>query len=131
MFYTGSAGTGKSTILKAFVPKLREQGKKVQIIAPTNLAAYNVGGQTLHTFAGWKFNSNKKKLDELKRAAHGKKQWKKFNEIDVLVIDEISMIDNPTLERLNEVMKASRSGRTEADRPFGGVQVVVTGDVSD
>ena len=46
VFYTGSAGCGKSTILRTFVPKLRELGKKVDILCPTNLAALNVNGRT-------------------------------------------------------------------------------------
>ena len=130
VFYTGPAGTGKSAILKTIVPMLREQGWKVQIIAPSNLAAYNVGGQTIHNFAAWNINSSGKKLDDLKKAARGKKQWKKLNDVDVLVIDEISMVPNSDLERLSEIMKASRSPRHNSDLPFGGVQVVVTGDVS-
>jgi len=47
VFYTGSAGYGKSTILKSFVKKLKGQGKNVRICAPTNLAAFNVNGVTL------------------------------------------------------------------------------------
>jgi len=69
-------------------------------------------------------------LDALKDASLGKKQFKKFNEVDVLVIDEISMVPNLDFERLNEVMKYSRSAKRNGERPFGGVQVVVTGDVS-
>jgi ATP-dependent DNA helicase PIF1 len=128
VFYTGSAGCGKSTILKAFVPLLKKQGKNVRIVAPTNLAALNVGGQTTWNFAGWTVDSMNKSLDVLKAAAHGKETWKKFDMTDVLVIDEISMIENLQFERLSEVMKASRAGK--ATGPFGGVQVVVTGDVS-
>lgn len=71
-------------------------------------------------------------LDKLKADAHGTQQWKKFVEIDVLVIDEISMVPNLELERLNEVMKEARSALDPANRnrAFGGVQIVVTGDVS-
>jgi ATP-dependent DNA helicase PIF1 len=126
VFYTGSAGCGKSTILRAFVPLLKKQGKRVRIVAPTNLAALNVGGQTTWNFAGWTPDSMKKPLDKLKELAHGKEIWKKFDATDVLVIDEISMIENLQFERLNEVMRASRAGK--ATGPFGGVQVVVTGD---
>jgi ATP-dependent DNA helicase PIF1 len=126
VFYTGSAGCGKSTILKAFVPLLKLKGKKVRIVAPTNLAALNVGGQTTWNFAGWTPDSMKKPLDKLKAAANGKEIWKKFDATDVLVIDEISMIENLQFERLNEVMKASRAGK--ATGPFGGVQIIVTGD---
>ena len=126
VFYTGSAGCGKSTILKAFVPLLKKQGKRVRIVAPTNLAALNVGGQTTWNFAGWTPDHMKKPLDKLKQLAHGKEIWKKFDTTDVLVIDEISMIENLQFQRLSEIMRASRAGR--ASGPFGGVQVIVTGD---
>jgi ATP-dependent DNA helicase PIF1 len=135
VFYTGSAGCGKSTILKAFVKKLRETaadgtpGKRVRIVAPTNLAALNVNGQTTWNFAGWTPDSMKKPLDKLMAAAHGDEVWERFNTTDVLVLDEISMVENLQFERLNEVMKAG-IGEKYGGGPFGGIQVVVTGDVS-
>lgn len=129
VFYTGSAGCGKSTILKAFVKKLYERGKTVTIVAPTNLAALNVGGVTTWSFAGWTPDSLKKPLDKLMADAHGDQIWERLNYPDVLVIDEISMVENLMFERLNHIMKAAR-GDAHADRPFGGVQMVVTGDVS-
>lgn len=128
VFYTGSAGCGKSTILKAFVRELKAKGLRVQIVAPTNLAALNVGGQTTWAFAGWTPDSMKKPLDKLKEAAHGKDVWKRFDSTDVLVIDEISMVENLLFERLNEIMKAAM-GAMGGGHPFGGKQVVVTGDV--
>lgn len=130
VFYTGSAGCGKSTILKAFVQKLKAQGKKVKIVAPTNLAALNVGGQTTWAYAGWTPDSMKKPLEQLKRSASGKQVWARFDQTDVLVIDEISMVENLQFERLNEIMKASLGNKNRGGGPFGGVQIVVTGDVS-
>jgi hypothetical protein len=127
VFYTGSAGCGKSTILKAFVKQLQLRGRRVKIVAPTNLAALNVGGVTTWSFAGWTPDSMKKPLDKLMQAAHGKEIWERFDTTDVLVIDEISMVENLLFERLNHVMKASR-GERYGGGPFGGVQVVVTGD---
>lgn len=129
VFYTGSAGCGKSTILKAFVKQLQLDGKRVKIVAPTNLAALNVGGVTTWSFAGWTPDSMKKPLDKLMQAAHGKEVWDRFDSTDVLVIDEISMVENLLFERLNHIMKASR-GEKFGGGPFGGTQVIVTGDVS-
>jgi hypothetical protein len=129
VFYTGSAGCGKSTILKAFVRDLKRKGKRVNIVGPTNLAALLVGGQTTWAFAGWIPDSMKQPLDKLKAAAHGKEVWNRFDSTDVLVIDEISMVENLLFERLSEIMKASR-GEKGHGRPFGDVQIVVTGDVS-
>jgi ATP-dependent DNA helicase PIF1 len=127
VFYTGSAGCGKSTILKAFVKQLSHRGKRVKIVAPTNLAALNVGGVTTWSFAGWTPDSMKKSLDSLMKGAHGKEVWERFDTTDVLVIDEISMVENLLFERLNHIMKAS-IGEKRGGGPFGGVQVIVTGD---
>jgi hypothetical protein len=129
VFYTGSAGCGKSTILKAFVKRLQQQGKRVKIVAPTNLAALNVGGQTTWSFASWTPDSMKRRIDKLMENSLGEKSHKKFDETDVLVIDEISMIENLMFERLNMILKHSR-GQKYGGGAFGGMQLVVTGDVS-
>lgn len=93
VFYTGSAGCGKSTILKAFVKQLQVRGKRVKIVAPTNLAALNVNGQTTWNYAGWTPDSMKKSLETLMNAAHGTEVWTRFDSTDVLVLDEISMVE--------------------------------------
>lgn len=125
VFYTGSAGTGKSTVLKAFVAKLRDMGKRVHILAPTGKAALNVHGSTTWTYAGWNPDSMKRQLEHLQKAAHGKFVRRRFWDTDVLVLDEVSMIENHHFERLNVVLK---EGRGDTGRAFGGVQVVCTGD---
>lgn len=124
VFYTGSAGCGKSTVLKAFNKRLSEMGKKVDVVAPTGRAALDINGSTTWTYAGWTPDSHKKPLKELKAAAHGKFVRKRLGDTDVLVIDEISMVENLHFERLNWVMKEARNDQ----RAFGGVQLVVTGD---
>jgi energy-coupling factor transporter ATP-binding protein EcfA2 len=127
VFYTGSAGCGKSTVLKAFVKQLKEhptRPKKVDIIAPTGRAALDINGSTFWTYAGWTPDHMKKPVQDLRRAAHGKFVKKRLQETDVLVIDEVSMVENHHFERLNQVMKEARGN----DRPFGGVQLVITGD---
>lgn len=129
VFYTGSAGCGKSTVLKAFVKRLRESGKQVRIIAPTGRAALNVGGSTTWTFAGWTPNSHKLPIDKIKQGAHGKNVYKRLKDTDVLVIDEISMVENLHFERLNILMKTARHDPKLPVQPaFGGCQIVVTGD---
>lgn len=129
VFYTGSAGCGKSTVLKAFVKRLRQDGKQVRIIAPTGRAALNVGGSTTWTFAGWTPNSHKLPIEKIKEGAHGKSVWKRLMDTDVLVIDEISMVENLHLERLNILMKTARHNPKFSVQPaFGGCQIVVTGD---
>lgn len=78
------------------------------------------------TPTGWTPDHHKRALKELKKAAHGKFVRRRMKETDVLVIDEISMVENLHFERLNAVMKEAR----EDGSAFGGVQVIVTGDVS-
>jgi ATP-dependent DNA helicase PIF1 len=124
VFYTGSAGCGKSTVLRAFVKRLKDEGKRVDIVAPTGRAALDVSGSTTWTYAGWTPNSMKETLATLEKRALGKLVWKRLTETHVLVIDEVSMIENHHFERLNLILKAARDSK----KPFGGVQLVVTGD---
>ena len=124
VFYTGSAGCGKSTVLKAFTARLRDNGKTVRIVAPTGKAALDINGSTTWTYAGWTPGHMKKPLEELVKGAYGKFVSKRFKSTDVLVIDEISMVESHLLERLSHIMQAARGNY----KPFGGVQLVVTGD---
>lgn len=125
VFYTGSAGCGKSTVLKAFVKRLTEKGMRVNIIAPTGRAALDINGTTTWSYAGWTPDHHKKPLKELKDAARGRFVRQRLQDTNVLVIDEISMVENLHFERLNAVMKEARGIKAA----FGGVQLVVTGDV--
>jgi len=129
VFYTGSAGCGKSTVLKRFVKELRAINKKVDIIAPTGRAALDINGSTTWTYAGWTPDHHKKPLLDLKKAAHGKFVRKRLRDTHVLIIDEISMVENHHFERLNEIMKEARANDSHTTlKAFGGVQLVVTGD---
>ncbi|KAI7223523.1 hypothetical protein KC333_g446 [Hortaea werneckii] len=144
-FYTGSAGTGKSTVLGVAVAELRAKGLEVAIVAPTGIAALNVGGETYYTWAGWLPDSKKKPIERLMSEAHSEKRWKRLNQTDVLVIDEISMLENHQFERLDQVSRSARAPSKDQDNPgkyhvgpqrsvhdpslpFGGIQVIVTGD---
>lgn len=139
VFYTGSAGTGKSTVLKAFVQRLKNQGKHVDIVAPSGIAALNVGGMTIYAYAGWHPDAFKEGVHEIKKHSWNNKVHKRLCQTDVLVIDEISMVERDLLERLDMMMREARAGwRAEKGQvkqsshghalPFGGAQVVVTGD---
>jgi ATP-dependent DNA helicase PIF1 len=146
VFYTGSAGTGKSTVLRAFVADFERQGKVVVKVAPTGVAALNIGGQTYFKFAGWAKGSQKRSLQMLENGARTQhKRWKRLNEADVLVIDEVSMMDAHQLDRLDRVCRAARQPSEELQgweeyhggqarsphdpsMPFGGMQIIVTGD---
>ncbi|KAK5988329.1 ATP-dependent DNA helicase PIF3 [Cladobotryum mycophilum] len=123
IFYTGSAGCGKSTVLHVIHKHLLDLGKKVYVMAPTGRVAIANGGTTTWAFAGWTPNSHKRPLSELKqvRKAHVRRR---LRAADTIIPDEISMVENLHFERLNEVMKAARTSLL----PFGGAQVITTGD---
>lgn len=124
VFYTGSAGCGKSTVLKHFVRHLKLEGKKVDILAPTGRAALGINGRTIHNYAGWAPRSSTCSRTEMERHAWKKKVRKRLTETEVLIIDEISMVANHVFERLSRMMKIARGNK----QAFGGAQVIVTGD---
>ena len=127
VFFTGSAGTGKSVLLRETIKVLRGNYKRepdrVAVTASTGLAACNVGGVTLHSFAG--IGLGKEAVPELvkkiKRNAKAKQRWMRTK---VLIIDEISMVDGDLFDKLEAIARAIRNN----GRPFGGIQLVITGD---
>lgn len=123
VFFTGSAGSGKSTVLKAFVERLRRAGKRVDVVAPTGRAALEVEGSTVHSYAGW--DATALSLEQATGRAHTRSVKKRLRRTDVLVIDEISMVSSFMFDLLSHVMQTARHGD---ERPFGGAQVVVSGD---
>ena len=129
LFFTGAAGTGKSTVLRAIVSLLRNSGLNAKVVAPTGIAALGLelNATTLHTYAGWDPESAKKPLKDLRKRAGEKQIWKRFNQTDVLIIDEISMVSSHMLTRLAAIMDEAIGQGTECP-PFGGVQLIVTGD---
>lgn len=125
LFYTGSAGTGKSVLLRSLIKTLRRQHgfDLVGVTASTGLALCNIGGSTLHSFTGIGLgNGDVKSL--VKRIKKSKKNFKKWKSLKALIIDEISMIDGELLDKLNEIGKNLR----KSDKPFGGIQLIVCGD---
>ncbi|KAK8140392.1 aaa ATPase [Apiospora sp. TS-2023a] len=129
VFYTRSAGCGKSTVLKAFTKRLKEMGKKVYILAPTGRAALQVNGITTWTYTGWSPEFHKKTLAKLCELAHGKFVYRRFSKTDMIVINEISMVENLHFERINKVMQdALHDPNLPVQKAFGGVQVVMSGD---
>jgi len=119
VFVTGRAGTGKSTLLAYFVDRT---DKKVAVVAPTGVAAYNVGGQTIHSFFGLPPGV----LGNQPVAKHLKPRVREIlRTLDTLVIDEISMVSADLLDAIDTALRAAR-GKTKG--PFGGVQIVMFGD---
>ncbi|CEI62026.1 unnamed protein product [Fusarium venenatum] len=127
VFFTGSAGCGKSTVLKAAIAQLQAAGKKVAVTAPTGRAALNVDGITLYSYMGWNTNDVKLDLDKLKGKMYGqakKNIRKSLKATYVLIIVEISMVENNFLSRMEAVLRDIR----HIERPWGGLQLIVTGD---
>lgn len=116
LFLTGKAGTGKSTFLR-YLEEHTE--KSVAIIAPTGVAALNVGGQTIHSF--FQFSTGVLQKDDI----HFCRNAKIIQHLDMLVIDEISMVRVDLIDAIDLSLKLHR-GNT---KPFGGVQVVIIGDM--
>jgi hypothetical protein len=127
-FLTGMAGTGKSTLLRQFIG---QSFRRVDVTAPTGVAALNVGGMTIHRFCGMLLGpqpgqSNEEYFAVLERDTR-RSILVGFNRVrrcEVLVIDEISMLPRRQLEFVEFLFRRLR-GR---DEPFGGCQVIATGD---
>lgn len=120
MFVTGKAGTGKSTLLQLFRSTTR---KKTAILAPTGVAALNVQGQTIHSFFG--FPPRIITPQEASRKVTQKHLQRLYKNLQVLIIDEISMVRADMLDGIDRFLRINR----EKHQPFGGVQVVFFGDL--
>ncbi|MFN3561620.1 MAG: ATP-dependent RecD-like DNA helicase [Chloroherpetonaceae bacterium] len=117
LFITGSAGTGKSTLLNYF----RENtSKNVVVLAPTGIAALNVGGQTIHSF--FKFPLGVVTSKNIPKP----RQRELYQAIDTIVIDEISMVRADIIDGIDYFMR--QNGR-DKKKPFGGVQMIFMGDL--
>ncbi len=119
VFLTGKAGTGKSTLLNHF----RLSTKKNHVVlAPTGIAAVNIDGETIHSFFGFSPNINP---HEAKKEARERKDAKIFTKLDMMVIDEISMVRADLMDSMDIFLKTIRRN----ELPFGGVQVICIGDL--
>lgn len=126
IFYTGSAGCGKSTVLKAIRDRFEARGEYVHVLAPTGKVALANGGRTTWSFAGWTPNSHKMSLFELTNPDSRRNipLFQRLDKVKRIIIDEISMVENVHFGRLNELMKAVK----ESPLPFGGIQIIATRD---
>lgn len=126
-FVTGAAGTGKSYVLKYLVQEMHTRGIRYGIAAPTGVAAVNVGGSTLHSFFGIGLGTgNIPGL--IKKVKKNKEAVKRIESIDVLCIDEVSMVSSVLMEKIDAVAREVRSNGANADKPFGGMQIIAFGD---
>jgi hypothetical protein len=127
IFLTGKAGTGKTTFLR----RLKETTyKRMIVVAPTGVAAINAGGVTIHSFfqlAPGLFlpNQHKNGREGGRQYAYSKHKINILRSIDLLVIDEISMVRADLLDAIDDVLRRFQ----DRTRPFGGVQLLMIGDL--
>jgi len=130
VFLTGKAGTGKSTFLKYICSHIDKQHV---VLAPTGIAAVNVGGQTLHSFFKIPFKpmlpddpdvANPTRLRKMLR--YTKEKVKLIRELELIIIDEISMVRADTIDFVDRVLRIYSGNMRE---PFGGKQLLLVGDI--
>ncbi|MEE9431485.1 MAG: AAA family ATPase [Melioribacteraceae bacterium] len=118
IFITGKAGTGKSSLLNYFVKKTN---KKFVVLAPTGIAALNVGGQTIHSF--FRFPPSIIQSNNI-QYAYGREEL--FEKLEMVIIDEVSMVRADLMHGIDMSLRLNRNLPYE---PFGGVQMVFIGDL--
>lgn len=130
VFITGSGGTGKTLLVKHLIGKLKKiHGKsRVAVTASTGLAACNIRGQTLHSFAGIGVGEGDRET-LLERAIGNQWASARWKRIGVLVINEISMVHANIFDSLEYISHKTREEKiaVEEDK-WGGLQLVVSGD---
>lgn len=122
-YLTGPAGSGKTHVLRSYISYLRKCGIEVAVTASTGIAATHLGGQTIHSWSGIgvKDELTPFDLDELE----GRRGlWKRYENTHVLIIDEVSMLAAEQLDMVDRIARHMK----RTDRPFGGMQVVFSGD---
>lgn len=130
VFLTGKAGTGKTTFLKEIV---RQTSKRFAVVAPTGVAAINAGGVTIHSFFQLPLCPYLPDVKELvteyqmpeRMCSLRKERVRILRTLDLLIIDEISMVRADILDAIDDTLKRYRRN----DRPFGGVQLLMIGDI--
>ena len=122
VFLTGKAGTGKTTFLRRVVEESR---KRVVVVAPTGIAAINAGGVTIHSFFQLPLHPFIPGMKIESKFAFSKEKRSIIKTMDILIIDEISMVRCDLLEAIDSVLRRFRNKY----KPFGGVQLLMIGDL--
>lgn len=128
VYLTGKAGTGKTTFLKYLV---EHTGKRCAVVASTGIAAVNAGGVTMHSLFCLPFHPYRPRIengvtrDAMDKYKLGPDKISVLWHLDLLIIDEVSMVRCDMLDAVNDVLCHYR-GR---NKPFGGVQIVMFGDL--
>jgi ATP-dependent exoDNAse (exonuclease V) alpha subunit len=122
-FLTGAAGAGKSYVLREYITYLRRHGVRYAVTASTGIASTHINGTTIHAWSGIGIRKfvTARDLDSFEEKQPLYKRW---NDTQVLIIDEVSMLSASFVDMLNKVGKHMR----RSDKPFGGMQVIFCGD---
>ncbi len=118
---TGEAGSGKTFVLRQFIKWARNKGKNVAITATTGLAATHLDGETIHRWSKIGIMTNLPS-NFIKKIT--KKDAERIKKTDILIIDEISMLNDYQFDMVNQIIKTVRGN----NQPFGGIQVILSGD---
>ncbi len=124
LFLTGKAGTGKTTFLRNLRSSSR---KRIVVCAPTGIAAINAGGVTLHSFFQLDFGPFVPGMNNgtRRKFSYSKEKLRIIRGMDLLVIDEVSMVRADLLDAVDDVLRRLR----DRTKPFGGVQLLLIGDL--
>ncbi len=144
LFLTGRAGSGKTHFLRYLKDQCKEKGLNVATVAPTGIAALNAGGQTIHSFFQIPISifppedkrlrtkvpsSDSDKISIYNIFAYRETRKNIIKNLDLLIIDEVSMLRCDLLDLIDKLLKIFRgSERGLGNEPFGGVQMVLIGD---
>lgn len=123
VYLTGSAGSGKTYVLNKYIEYLKTNDAPVAVTASTGIAASHMNGQTIHSWSGLGIRSALLDTD-LELMEEKRYLWERFQETKVLIIDEISMLHHYRLDLVDRITRFFKRD----DRPFGGIQVVLSGD---
>lgn len=121
LFITGKAGTGKTTFIKSIQEKI---DKNFLVLAPTGIAALNVGGQTLHSFFGLPFEAMGPNMD-LREIKTSLVKINTLNHTDTIIVDEASMVRADWVDVMDRILRSL----SKTHLPFGGKQVLFVGDL--
>lgn len=123
VYLTGAAGSGKTHVLNEYINYLKDRGVSVGVTASTGIAATHLGGVTIHSWSGVGIKEYISD-DEIDALTQKEYLYKRFDKTKVLIIDEISMLSPRMLDNVERVCCAMK----RCKEPFGGMQVVLSGD---
>lgn len=124
VFLTGAPGSGKTYVLNKFIERAKKSKKRIAITASTGIAATHIGGTTIHSWAGLGIRDSITEQDH-KWLKENARLLKRYNNLDTLIIDEVSMLHGKRLDMIDEICRLLRV----SDEPFGGLQIILTGDL--